>query len=437
MKSHSKRLRELDTAKGLAMFLVVFGHTLNFKSPVFNWIFSFHMPLFFFLTGMTFRPEKYETFGQAVRDKFRARLVPYFFITFVGFLICMIRPLYREAVFCRELKSELLSIFYYGQPVELYIGQVWFLAALFFAELMLWLWFRCLEGRSPVLRLASLGLAAAVGIHLLPWVNWLFWKYEPLGLTSLPWKLDTACTAFLFLAAGYYFRSLDLTRRLTPLYWALFPLLVWANYIFGPAFGGYSNMCDCVYPPAPLYLAGAFSGIAAVYLTAVKWKRVRFLQFTGRHSLFFFAAQTFVNYLTAEVWFLISGNWYEPMQSMPGTGTAFLFACASFAVMALILYLWRAAKRQLIRRLPPAETVQENGWRAEAAAARTIKVPRTSENATAAQTAKAPRASETAAAAQAARVPRASETAAAAQTPVSGAERPAPRSRRRRTKHWI
>lgn len=49
MNRRSRRMPELDVAKGLAMFLVVFGHILKFKSLVFNWIFSFHMPLFFFL----------------------------------------------------------------------------------------------------------------------------------------------------------------------------------------------------------------------------------------------------------------------------------------------------------------------------------------------------------------------------------------------------
>lgn len=134
MNRRSRRLPELDVAKGLAMFLVVFGHILKFKSPVFNWIFSFHMPLFFFLTGMTFRPEKYKSLGQAVKNKLRTRLFPYFAITFAGFVICLIRPSYRIYMVMTGVKNELLSIFYYAQPAGLYVGQVWFLAVLFFAK---------------------------------------------------------------------------------------------------------------------------------------------------------------------------------------------------------------------------------------------------------------------------------------------------------------
>lgn len=44
------RIAWVDIAKGLGIFLVVLGHTYR-KNPVQNWIYSFHMPLFFILSG--------------------------------------------------------------------------------------------------------------------------------------------------------------------------------------------------------------------------------------------------------------------------------------------------------------------------------------------------------------------------------------------------
>ncbi len=351
MNRRSRRLPELDVAKGLAMFLVVFGHILKFKSPVFNWIFSFHMPLFFFLTGMTFRPEKYKSLGQAVKNKLRTRLFPYFAITFAGFVICLIRPSYRIYMVMTGVKNELLSIFYYAQPAGLYVGQVWFLAVLFFAETGFYLWHRRFRDSSLLVRLSTLTAAALAGIEFLPWVNWLMWKYRPLGLSSVPWKLDTACVAFVFLAAGYYAGRADLLNRLQPLYWLLFPLLVWSNYLFGPQAGGYSNMCDGVYPPAPLYLTAAFTGILALSLTAVKWKRWRFWQFCGRHSMAIFAAQTFVNYLVAEGYQLLTGEWLEPMLSVDSEWMALGFACVSFGIMVGVLWVYEVLKKRLRRRI--------------------------------------------------------------------------------------
>lgn len=60
------RIDALDTAKGLGILLVVFGHAwrgnyaagLGISDPVFESvdraIYSFHMPLFFFLSGLLF-----------------------------------------------------------------------------------------------------------------------------------------------------------------------------------------------------------------------------------------------------------------------------------------------------------------------------------------------------------------------------------------------
>lgn len=44
----------LDDAKGLAIILMVFGHTMTSDNPVHMWIFSFHMPLFFIVGGILF-----------------------------------------------------------------------------------------------------------------------------------------------------------------------------------------------------------------------------------------------------------------------------------------------------------------------------------------------------------------------------------------------
>lgn len=46
-----QRIDWIDTAKGLCMILVIVGHTLPYGNLMRNFIFSFHMPAFFFLTG--------------------------------------------------------------------------------------------------------------------------------------------------------------------------------------------------------------------------------------------------------------------------------------------------------------------------------------------------------------------------------------------------
>ena len=48
------RIEWIDFAKGLTILLVVVGHTIS-NGLIRGSIFSFHMPLFFFLSGITLK----------------------------------------------------------------------------------------------------------------------------------------------------------------------------------------------------------------------------------------------------------------------------------------------------------------------------------------------------------------------------------------------
>lgn len=80
----------VDVAKGLGIFLVVLGHV-----PIPMWlatpIYMFHMPLFFFLSGMFFHLE--EKLGYGIYKKARTLIVPYLFFAVCGNGSNMLRDL--------------------------------------------------------------------------------------------------------------------------------------------------------------------------------------------------------------------------------------------------------------------------------------------------------------------------------------------------------
>jgi fucose 4-O-acetylase-like acetyltransferase len=59
MVEKDKRIEWVDTAKGIGILLVILGHTilLPFISVP---IYAFHMPLFFLLSGLFIKANKYE-----------------------------------------------------------------------------------------------------------------------------------------------------------------------------------------------------------------------------------------------------------------------------------------------------------------------------------------------------------------------------------------
>ena len=49
-----KRLDYLDMVKGIGIILVVVGHSTYVSDGTLTWLASFHMPLFFILSGILF-----------------------------------------------------------------------------------------------------------------------------------------------------------------------------------------------------------------------------------------------------------------------------------------------------------------------------------------------------------------------------------------------
>src|SRR5690242_21649611 len=88
--SAEPHLTWVDFAKGLGISLVVFGHTLrglihsnvmtwtSTTSFVDAWIYAFHMPLFFFLSGLFLFRSKEKPWKEFIWDKIRGLAYPYF-----------------------------------------------------------------------------------------------------------------------------------------------------------------------------------------------------------------------------------------------------------------------------------------------------------------------------------------------------------------------
>lgn len=336
-----ERITELDVARGFALFLTVMGHVLPMWGLWFCWIFSFHMPAFFFLSGMTFHPEKQGNFGSFVVSRIRKRLVPYFAAVAAGVLICLLRPLYRAALFHADPKEVLTWIFYYAQPREIYMGQVWFLMALFFAELFAYGWFRLFQKRHLLVRGYSLLLLAWAAIYI-PKID----PYLPWG-DRLPWKVDTAMAASVFLILGYYASELHLIERLRKYAWLAGPVCTCLNYCFGVRLFGYTNMCDCAYSPAPYYYTAALAGIVALLSGAAVCRGSRFWQFCGRNSLFMFIMQTFAIYWVVEWVTAVTGITCNPMFDVPGDKFALAVSAGAFVLMIAMALVWNRIRRQL------------------------------------------------------------------------------------------
>lgn len=79
-QSRAERLSWLDILKGIGIILVAIGHIYSNRT-VFNWLYSFHMPLFFLAAGWVYKERSILT---DIKRRIQTIVVPYFSF---GFLV--------------------------------------------------------------------------------------------------------------------------------------------------------------------------------------------------------------------------------------------------------------------------------------------------------------------------------------------------------------
>lgn len=99
----------MDIAKGLGIICVVYGHTI-FKDELWRiWIYSFHMPIFFFLSGVTYDEEKYTTDRKFLVSKIKSILISYFIFCIIALTRNIVEQLYALGTMGKAFNAAILS----------------------------------------------------------------------------------------------------------------------------------------------------------------------------------------------------------------------------------------------------------------------------------------------------------------------------------------
>lgn len=127
----SDRIRWIDIAKGVAILSVILGHTFMFGNPVHAFVYSFHIPLFFIVSGYLAKPKKVD-----IKKLSKRLLCPYFAICFSTTCLSLISQSISGSWVRRMLGAVIWAsggdIDELGIPG---IGLAWFLMAMYVARL--------------------------------------------------------------------------------------------------------------------------------------------------------------------------------------------------------------------------------------------------------------------------------------------------------------
>ncbi|MFK9005261.1 acyltransferase family protein [Pseudomonas pergaminensis] len=195
---------QMDIAKGIGILVIVFAHSwFVATSPdlLYPVLASFILPLFFFLSGVFFKPE--QPFVEMAVRKADGLLKPFFFTMLIYVIV---RSLLRGQPLLPDVGGVL-----YASVDTIPWQALWFLPHFWVAILFSWLMLRVIQRLKLSLLLsgALVTLQLIVGVWMLPW----FWQLPvTLGghtwvLPGLPFSLDITLISSTYFIVGYLLRD--------------------------------------------------------------------------------------------------------------------------------------------------------------------------------------------------------------------------------------
>lgn len=192
MRKAAIRLDYIDASKGIGMLLVIWAHTSNIFS---SFIYAFHMPLFFFLSGMMFREQKYQKIGDLIKKRMHTLIIPYLFYSFVTWIVWSGYTILTsgDKFSVKSLCYPLLQTFIAQGSGGFLIHNVplWFVTCLFIVEIVYFFTNKLPEFFNFLI---SLGMTA-LGYTLITKVHFFDFKL-------LPWNIEVAFVAIIFYTVG-------------------------------------------------------------------------------------------------------------------------------------------------------------------------------------------------------------------------------------------
>lgn len=199
IQKNKKRIAWIDIAKGFTILTVIWGYTLAGGTLARQIICSFHMPLFFLLSGYTMKraKSKKDLIDRTKKD-FMRLIVPVIIILVIESLLNI---LLRHADCGNEIRNMLYKLFWSsglshdeGMPS---MGMPWFLVSLFLAKLILRILSLVSKKDYQLMGILLGFLGVALGVKR-------YW---------LPFSLDVALVALMFISVGMLARKYSKTIK--------------------------------------------------------------------------------------------------------------------------------------------------------------------------------------------------------------------------------
>lgn len=254
------------------MLLIIYGHSFP-PNPTKMWVYSFHLPLFFFISGYLF---KQRSLSETVKRKIKTLLIPYFVTALISLPIG-----YLILKFIGKSTTELFYDFFYLKGSVGWNVPIWFLIVLFWVEVIF-----AVTRALNINEYVTVILAFSIGYFI--YIKGIF---LPFGINIAVWLLPFYLFGYLFKIKNVVKKLSELSRKVIIPAGTMLIILcgILGNLLNRQIPEPYHNVLGIFW----VYFMVASIGIIGNICFFLKIKHVNILSVISKNSLFILCTQYF------------------------------------------------------------------------------------------------------------------------------------------------
>lgn len=276
--AEKKRIIWIDQLRGLAFYTVILGH-MSIGKGLKNWMYSFHMPLFFMISGLNLNVERiYKTsFKDFTLRLAKKMLVPYLWLQMLSFVLRYAVSLLNHKPV--PVRDYLIGIIVGNNNI---IGApsnpLYYVLLLFLAQVGLWFVIRIAKADKGligvILSILSLGSVCLQKI-------------------DIPWHVNVVPTAMLLIFIGrllmdaYLPLSEKLQKMNRGLYFGICAVLLGVGYVLSRYNGRISIHGNYYGKEFVIFLVCAVASSVAIAMLVMLLPESKALTFIGANTFFY------------------------------------------------------------------------------------------------------------------------------------------------------
>lgn len=273
------RIDYIDAARGIAIFLVVIGHMIPMNEGLSKFIYSFHIPVFFVITGMLlfFNDSwKNKSLKEIFIKKAQGLLYPYITFSILNIIYIIISEGVKSAA-----KQTFVTVIFDG------IFTLWFLPALFLAELAF----------SVIMKKFKSPYFVYITIAVLVIITYLFslLDYQSIG-NSILFNvlrvvniLNRALIGCIFIFIGYLFGYIKSKTNINIILKAVLTLVAISINVILYRYSNVDMHYSIIGCPLIFYVTSISGSYAVISISELLLKKSKVMSFYGKNSIIIFA----------------------------------------------------------------------------------------------------------------------------------------------------